>query len=398
MEGFWKLIGVLLLSVPFSVHAEVDQGGASSHLRESGNTAHPVRNVFLPTSNIFGDRWEVEYFPARHVSKSEEEEEKVVEPEEAEQAKEEKVSPEKEMGDRKVLESKDEILEKYGDPNADRPVLAQTDAPEPFQGMMQSLQVGDSQLAFSYARQYVRYLRDLRARNQRVSGMLAMALESEGLADGKGWTASEKYEVYRELQKKDEEQRKAIEEGESLLADLDPGAQELVSKASKLEQVARVNEGGFQEPSIKAEVGLSEKERREQIRASLRNNVPVDPSGKVAVKVFLRPNDKKSQSMAAVFEALWQRSRNDPKLEFIAMSFEPEVTQDFQEYRRKTRTTFPIMDGSVLVKSMKLRVSPTTVFSTIETNESVFEKGAGRPFFYFDELVNVMQGKDQGRK
>ncbi len=81
------------------------------------------------------------------------------------------------------LPPKERLLAKYGDPAKNTPVLAIENAPAPFKAMMESLQEGQDELAFQYAKQYVRYLGNVQDRTTRVQSLVGFAQKRENMIE-----------------------------------------------------------------------------------------------------------------------------------------------------------------------------------------------------------------------
>src|SRR3990167_8899703 len=65
---------------------------------------------------------------------------------------------------RSPLVSREEILSQFGDPSIPATIPGSKEAPAPFRAMMAALEVKDLPLARAYARQYLKYLKDVAAR------------------------------------------------------------------------------------------------------------------------------------------------------------------------------------------------------------------------------------------
>jgi len=85
------------------------------------------------------------------------------------------------------LPAPERLLAKYGDPKRDTPVLAIENAPAPFKAMMESLQEGQDEMAFQYAKQYVRHLRNVQERSTHVMSLVGFAQKREGMIEGNDW-------------------------------------------------------------------------------------------------------------------------------------------------------------------------------------------------------------------
>ena len=133
------------------------------------------------------------------------------------------------------LPVRERLLKKYDDPAKDAPVLAVENAPRPFKAMMEALQLGQDDLAFQYAKQYVRHLKNLKERSVRVQSLTGFALKSEGLIEEGAWKGAPALIEDQQLYQKDLEMRKKTGAREG---DIDfeahnymlQGKQELMSK------------------------------------------------------------------------------------------------------------------------------------------------------------------------
>lgn len=370
---------------------------ATSSLAESISpfNEYKVRDIFSSRHAKEHKGAEFSYFPSlKRVSakKAEKAEEEFTV---AEETQSEEISENKEklpIDDKKVLDSPDAVVKNYGDPSIDFPVLAKKDSPLPFQGMMQALQIGDQMLAFQYAKQYVRYMRDLQDRSTTITGIVGKAMEREGLADGEGWTGADNYKQYNKLLEKDMEGSKQEQFPE--LANVDKETKELIKLAEeaerqKLEQDKKAAVATIVKDN---EASLSDSQKRAALRAKISGKVPVDPQGKVDVYFFFRPNDKNSIVMGPVIEQIYQRSLSDTNLNFIGFTFENEGPDSIAYFHQKSSSSFPVQNGQLLADSMSLKVSPTLIFIAQSSGRSVAQSGP-KSFLFIDELLNIMQGK-----
>ncbi|MCB0320681.1 MAG: hypothetical protein KDD60_07110, partial [Bdellovibrionales bacterium] len=104
--------------------------------------------------------------------------------------------PEVQSEEAQKATDRESIIALYGDPSGPTPIEAEDNAPEPFKAMHMAAEIGDEELAFQYARQYVRRMGKLRSRMDLIMGLQAKALEAEGMADGEGWTSADEYKKY----------------------------------------------------------------------------------------------------------------------------------------------------------------------------------------------------------
>src|SRR5690606_24577659 len=196
---------------------------------------------------------------------------------------------------------------------------------------------------FAYARQYVRHLRNLQDRNQHVMGMVAVAMEKEGLADGEGWTANPRFAHIRE-------EIKSADASPHLAPDLDPEARALVERAALTEGLD-ISPRGAASPAPSPRPSLSLEEQRVRIRQALARKVPRDPKGKVDIQFFFRPQDKASILMASEIEKLSAKASKNGEVNVIGLTLEMEHPARLSTFRKKTGATFPIRYGGKLAES-----------------------------------------------
>lgn len=158
-------------------------GAALSVALVAPAAAQPTHGAFFPNDiakTTFSDQAplldkpELEYFPRTNSPVALEDE-----------ANDPKAAAEKETD--KVPKA-EEIVAKFGDPTKEAPIQAVENAPAPVKGLMAALQEGEDALAFQYAKQYVRHLRNLEQRSNRVASMTQLAMRREGMEqDANAW-------------------------------------------------------------------------------------------------------------------------------------------------------------------------------------------------------------------
>lgn len=82
------------------------------------------------------------------------------------------------------IKSEKDLVNTYGNPFADLPINSQDNAPLPFKGMMAALEVGNAELAKAYAKQYVRYVRNLKQRTNAAIQFIEAAEKDLGTTKG----------------------------------------------------------------------------------------------------------------------------------------------------------------------------------------------------------------------
>ncbi|HMO01599.1 MAG TPA: hypothetical protein PKD37_03300 [Oligoflexia bacterium] len=296
------------------------------------------------------------------------------------------------------------LLSKYGDPNKDAPILADDKAPQPFKAMMEALDSGDEKLAFDYARQYVRHLRNLNQRTQRAVAMQALAMEKEGMLGVGGWQNDPMFNDDRKkfLGEDDFVRAKSIEALAGEPKKLSEQALDLIagalSKEKKLSGIPSLKDDGASDdqlPSAGATLKdqiLAEKEKRLKLRASFANRAPIDPKGKVTVLYFVRPNERNSQLMGRYLESIYRKYAGDKNVQIRAFTVEELDVLSAQAFRYGAGATYQLEGGSKLAERLNIRVTPSLVFMSASTGEAIVEEGA-RELVYIDELISFMSGR-----
>ncbi|RME59909.1 MAG: hypothetical protein D6780_04345 [Candidatus Dadabacteria bacterium] len=321
------------------------------------------------------------FFPDRKKDKEEEE---------VQSQKEETNKISETPAEKKVAENTskaDDIISKYGDPSKDFPVLAKSDAPKPFQGMMAALEKGDEKLAFQYARQYVRYLHRLNSRSLQVTGIVGKALQSEGLSTGDDWTSSPEYDRYNYLL------QQSIKDERAIIRNNDDTAEHVLKAAKvflkKQKEITAKTKAAAAE-KIRNEQLENDQAKRERIRAELlRARVPVDPAGKVDVMLFIKPKDINSIKAASALQKAYSLSKK--KFNVILLTPMQESNSDLLYFRAKSRARFVIKNGEGLARALKLNSYPHLIATARTTGKSFVVAGA-KDSDYYVELINLMQG------
>lgn len=283
------------------------------------------------------------------------------------------------------------ITERFGDPTVDAPIIAQESAPKPFRGMMAALDAGDDKLAFQYARQYVRYMRDLEQTSKKAVVIQGLAMQKEGMLAENQWPSSQLHEAERLLL---ESELKKGGEGrlESERTSLNPQAKAMLQKAAALEGFIEIGDDKKQSPAQKEEApNPQEAEYRAQARAIIQTRAPQDPKGEVDIYFFLRSKDLESIEMGRVVEKLFQRIKGNKKIVLTGLSLEKEDPDSIALYRQRSAAKFPIVNGAIFAKQLGVSAAPTIIAVAHNSGQAVNENGT-RDFYYIDELIKFMAG------
>ena len=280
---------------------------------------------------------------------------------------------------------KAELFEKYGDPAKKAPITAVENAPTPFKGLIASLEAGRDDLAFQYAKQYARHLRNLNQSTEKVLSLTGTAMQAEGMLGGDEWINSPQFEHDKHWL--DEEIAKADSERNEQGLSVKQRAQDMVRAAQRDEEEPQNQAALTAQPPQVAD----ERTERSQTRARLAGRVPIDPGGQVDVYFFLNIRDAQSYQMSAEIEKVFEMSKKNKAVNIVGMTARPFTAEEESEFRRATGATFPILNGSKLAESMQIRVFPATVFVAANTSRAYVETRL-RKFAHMDELIKIMRG------
>lgn len=205
-----------------------------------------VRDIFAPQPELL-DANGFEYFPPQNQPEPEEDE-FVAEPTPPPPAAQPvaKTPNEEKLEQLAKISTRDDVVAKFGDPAQDTPVLPKNeDAPMPMRGMLAAMQIGDDEMAFQYARQYVRYMKDLQISNTKTLSLVNLAARREGLIEpeSKEWSRAPVLVEHQDIYQRDVAAEKAAKEaeaeelveGEEQLSQDELDAVALIRKAERLE-------------------------------------------------------------------------------------------------------------------------------------------------------------------
>ena len=351
------LIILSLTAVSAVSHAQADASGA---FYDKNST----RNVFGPRPEV-NPQPEMKYFPEKPVFVLEQEK--------------------KAEGAGTKTAAKDEpaksIIEEFGDPETDVPVLAIAEAPKPFKGMMKSLQDGNDDLAYRYAKQYARYLRDFEERTSRVAGLTQLAMVSEGsipetMVKGSLGTQQDYKKLTEDLQAQREKQK-------SLIMRLDGKALALVAKAQEDE----VLDGKKPEVDFKQQLDVQLQEARREVS---RRQYPRAADGKLDVLVFFRSTDDRSLQMLSVLDLIARSKESDRRVSFSGIAVDTISQDDLASLRGRLNVSFLLESKPELLAKFPVNKAPTTVIVVRANGEALVEEGERSPLF-FEELLKAMQ-------
>lgn len=295
-------------------------------------------------------------------------------------------------------ENEAELLKKYGDPAENMPILAIENAPRPFKAMMDAKAGGHDELAYQYAKQYARYIRDLKERNMYVVGMIGKAMQVEGMLPENAWPNHPRFDEQQRLVEKDLEkqaqarQNDPVEEVKAL--DLDDESKEMLLRALKeegrVEGEKEPGSGEFVAGKARPEE-LDEMTERAKVRATYKGKVPLAPDGRVDVFVFFRPNAAGSLELLKETQELFKAYQGEQGVNIIGFSFEASAGNDLFKLRTLSRAQFPVRSGVDLAQRLGVRESPTYFLRASDSDEVIRISGS-RSFYFLDEIIKTMRG------
>lgn len=290
------------------------------------------------------------------------------------------------------LTEREKIFAEFGDPETDPTINVVDNAPKPFKAMMRALDFGDDELAFDYARQYVRYLDRHKERVSRVTSLVGHAGEAEGVLGQGDWQRDKLYGDERELLEK-YKQRRTSEEAKGEVKSLDVRAADLLKEAKG----ARLGSDTASQQPTSEVPQIDEAAERTAIARKIAGKVPVDPRGEVDVLFFFGTRDEQSAAMFDQIDQLAIATKSTEEIDIVGLSLDRAPTDALQAFARETKLNFPLLPGTDMAEKLKIKRSPTVVIVARTTGQAVYEEGF-RPFYYLDEVRQAMQGKGSWRK
>jgi hypothetical protein len=279
-----------------------------------------------------------------------------------------------------VNESRESIIDRYGDPKEEVVITPDQAAPKPFKGIHAALQIGDEQLAFDYARKHVRYMAQFENRVGNLQGLIAKAMEAEGIADGEGWTADPQFARYEKYVEKAQEEKQR---------EADPVWDEFILA---LPEKHRLRAMLPMSQATQYDV-VRELEHREEFRRYFQKKAPQTPDGKVIVTLYVNTkNDKDSLVLARELSRTGQHSLKDEGVAFHIRSLHYASDHELKHFQR--RSGLFGVEASVLDANIQAPKGPYPLL-TIELPalKKEYQIHGIRRSYFFEELLSVMSGR-----
>jgi|GEM_PF-3034139 len=284
------------------------------------------------------------------------------------------------------------VIEKFGDPDQDAPLEPLADSPKPLQAVMLALNAEDPELAYKYARQYVRRLRKLQSQSDRIVSLIGVAREREGMMDeqtARTWASTPED---RALLAADREREKALLDENAGLAELDERARALIARAQESEDIGNLDTVKKAAPSNTAPDAATAQRQIQALRAKFRGKITPDPSGRVQVLFFFRTTDKVSAENARNLERVYRQYAEDNRVNFLGLLLGDENPEAVRTFRRYTKASFEFKPGANLAKVMGVSATPTVAFVVPSSGKATLMSG-GMSQVQLSEMVSIMQGR-----
>ena len=280
------------------------------------------------------------------------------------------------------------LLQKYGSPDVNLPVLAQPDAPKSFQAVMEAIQSGDDKLAYRYARQHVRYMRDVGERTKKVVQLNQVAMEQEGIVPRQAQGEEPDYEGSSQLItdsfKADADKSKIVE--------LNQRTKELIAQAEQDDAILGSEKTSSDVAANKPALYRNEKEERAALRAQFAGKYPVDPQHKLKFYLFVNPEHYDAGTHVQQLQALFDKTRDDRNVSVAVLTITRFSAEEIKQWARNIGAKVPVYSGAELAAQLGVSKAPTFAIIAPTTGEAVIEEGL-RTSVFVDEAAKYVQGK-----
>lgn len=293
--------------------------------------------------------------------------------------------------------SPEEILARFGNPDQEPRIKPEQNAPDSYKGLLAALEVGDDALAYRYARQYVRYQRNLSERVKKLTELSQIALERDGLIPASEDNEDPNYELSNRI-------ADSIEGNNSGAAKADAGARrvQLDQQTRELLRIAQSeeeknifnDESGAAKSADAVRVTTPKVKSIDQIRAEIAAKAKPDPKGKVLVQYFFRPTDRANQEMIKkIAEIAWEY-RDVPQVGFVGFTIDRMSKNEIDSISSQLPMILPIRSGSDFAERLGIKRSPAVVIVSATTGEAHILSGK-QDKAYLEEFVKRVHGREK---
>ncbi len=311
-------------------------------------------------------------------------------------------SKKKDEADVSLPASPEEVVQRFGDPEQEPRVRPESNAPDSYKGLIAALEVGDDALAYRYARQYVRYQRNLNERVKKLTELSQIALEKDGLVPPSPEDEEDpNYEISKQIADSIEAKSRANQaEMDGRRIQLDQQTQELLRMAQAEEEKNIFSDEA--ESKQQAELAKSgaakglaktQPKTREQVRAEIAAKVKPDPQGKVLVQYFFRQSDRNNQEMIKTIAEIAWTYRDVPKVGFVAFTIDRRSKEELDNISNASPANLPVRSGSDFAERFGIKRSPAVVIVSATTGEAHILQGK-KDRMYLEEFIRRVHGRD----
>ncbi len=273
---------------------------------------------------------------------------------------------------------RNKILSKYGSPDEATPIKPQKDSPEPYKAFTEALASGDEDLAYAYARKFVRYQRDLQEMQSKMVEIQGKAMLKEGVLSPDSWAMSNEYDESAHLLANDLENT-----NKSYELEIPGGAKAMLEEVRAEERKANEQKEAF----LKAHLNLSDEEYdREQARSKYAGKLRRSPTDTIELMLFVRMDDYRSELMSKNLQALFEQNQENQSLKFSGLSIENASGSSLSGFAQKTGVSYRVHNGAALAKQLGITESPSLVIISSGANTVSVESGV-RSLAFLEEML-----------
>lgn len=299
----------------------------------------------------------------------------------------------KELLESDALTKSEKIQLEFGKPEEEPSIVPEQNAPNSYKALIASIEAGDDELAYKYARQYVKYQRNFQERVKKVADLSNYAFQEEGLIAQEPISEDPNYDTAKLWAEKNRIEKEKAKQNNNRRFQLDEKTRELLKIAERDEDkslLGNVDEG--HSSLIEIPKPVDEKTERDQARQEAVKSLPADSKGKALVYFFFRPADSKGFQMNEAVEKLYATYRDNPDFNMIAFTLDRTEKGELEMISKIRQMTMPLRSGSDLAIKLGVKNSPTTVFISPSSGVAYSIEGL-KTFAYLDEFIKHLKGE-----
>jgi len=291
------------------------------------------------------------------------------------------------------------LKKEFGDPSEPTVVKGVDSSPKPYRAMLTAIDMGRDDLALEYANQWMGYMKSLERVTKKAVAMAGVAkLDPTSGKDQASVEAISNIDPTA-LNNFMEKRKGSIDQSQN--ASTIEISDSTRNSISALFGDSDSAEGKALEPAEQADsdpyaklvdTNIDSESRKQLIRTTLVNELPLDPSANVKVLLFMKPSERASIELSqAVVQAI-----SSPTLA-VTLGVVPLSIDGLNPYVAKSfydQTGMPALlrEGLALSKSLNLTQFPALLFVT-ENSQKAFLKVGKADAVFIEEVANMIGGK-----